>query len=444
VRILGCALGPGTVRGVVVGREGRTAAVHGFFERPIPDGDVAGALRELIAVAQTSDVAMALSPPDVSITRLPGQEHVFGREREKTARFRAEALGFEPSDSVRVVDGRSKVSYIAAARRTAVASVAATCREAGARLRLLDHEAYAWSAVIPPDAQALVLVDDEKVRLVVLGREQVQLGVFAWMNDGVAQSAESIAASIADAFIEASKVGFADVNVVAVDDAGDRIASLLASKLPVGRVVPFVLAIDPSKTAWALACGIASRAVRGGGRRLLVNFGERHSELAALLSLTRSRLDFSDVAVVATGVMMSLGLVAWRAESLHELSSRAVMLEKKMTEARAHATEIDRMTQNVAVARSIVTTVDATRRSGPLTAREVAAISGRLRAGTSATSLVADPNGWSLAGHAGGYGDVAGLIGSLAEDGFAPSVNGASVSNGRLGYTVVLQRAVRQ
>jgi hypothetical protein len=102
------------------------------------------------------------------------------------------------------------------------------------------------------------------------------------------------------------------------------------------------------------------------------------------------------------------------------------------------------VTSDVAVARSIVITVDATRRSGPLAAREVAAISSRLRPGTSASSLTADQNGWSLAGHAGGYSDVAALVGSLARAGFAPSVNGTAESNGRLGYTVVLQRSLGQ
>jgi Tfp pilus assembly protein PilN len=432
------------LRGVVISRAGKAATIHGFFERPVRDGDLASALRELVAVSETSDVGMALSPPDVALARLPGQEHVFGRERDKTARFRSEALGFEPNDPIRVVDGRSKVSYIAAVRRNAVADVTSVCREAGARLAFLDHEAFAWAAVIPSDAQALVLVDEEKVRLVVDGGEQVQLGVFPWSSVGSPQSADSIVSSIADAFIESSKVGFADVNIVAIDDPNDRISSRLAAKLSVGRVVPFELAVDPSRSAWALPCGIASRALRGGGKSLCVNFAEKRSEFASLLATTRSRLDFSDVGVVAAGVLLALGLVAWRYESLHELTTRAVGLEQRITLAQAKAAELDRMTSDVAIARSIVITVDATRRSGPLAAREVAAISSRLRPGTSAASLTADQNGWSLAGHAGGYSDVAALVGSLAQAGFAPSVNGTSESNGRLGYTVVLQRSLGQ
>jgi len=444
VKVLGCAVDGSVLRGVAISRTGKAATIHGFFERPVREGDLASALRELVAISETSDVAMTLSPPDVALARLPGQEHVFGREREKTARFRAEALGFEPNDPIRVVEGRSKVSYIAAVRRTAVAEVTSVCREAGARLTFLDHEAFAWAAVIPAEAQALVLVDEEKVRLVVDGGEQVQLGVFPWPSAASGQSDDAIVANIADAFIESSKVGFADVNVVAVDDPHDRIASRLAAKLAVGRVVAFELAVDPARSAWALPCGIASRAVRGGGRRLCVNFAEKHSEFAALLATTRSRLDLSDVGVVAAGVLIALGLVAWRYESLHELTARAVGLEKQIAFAQAKAAELDRMTSDVAIARSIVITVDATRRSGPLAAREVAAISSRLRPGTSATSLTADQNGWSLAGHAGGYPDVAALVGSLAQAGFAPSVNGTSESNGRLGYTVVLQRSVGQ
>jgi len=436
VKVLGCSVEGSVLRGVVISRAGKAATIHGFFERPVRDGDLASALRELVAVSETSDVGMALSPPDVALARLPGQEHVFGRERDKTARFRSEALGFEPNDPIRVVDGRSKVSYIAAVRRNAVADVTSVCREAGARLAFLDHEAFAWAAVIPSDAQALVLVDEEKVRLVVDGGEQVQLGVFPWSSVGSPQSADSIVSSIADAFIESSKVGFADVNIVAIDDPNDRISSRLAAKLSVGRVVPFELAVDPSRSAWALPCGIALRALRGGGKRLCVNFAEKRSEFASLLATTRSRLDFSDVGVVAAGVLLALGLVAWRYESLHELTTRAVGLEQRITLAQAKAAELDRMTSDVAIARSIVITVDATRRSGPLAAREVA--------GTSAASLTADQNGWSLAGHAGGYSDVAALVGSLAQAGFAPSVNGTSESNGRLGYTVVLQRSLGQ
>jgi hypothetical protein len=441
VKVLGCSVDGAVLRGVVVGRAGKGAAIHGFFERPVREGDLAAALRELIAVAETSDVAMALSPPDIALARLPGQEHVFGREREKTARFRAEALGFEPNDPIRVVDGRSKVSYIAAIRRDALALATSVCRDAGARLTFLDHEAYSWAAVMPAGAQALVLVDDEKVRLVVDGGEQVQLGLFPWVNDGGVQSGESIAIAIADAFIEASKVGFADVNLVAIDDPGDRIASRLAAKLSVGRVIPFALAVDPARSAWSLPCGLASRAVRGGGRRLAVNFAERRSHVGTMLASTTAGLDLSDVAVVAFGAMVALGLVAWRAESIHELTTRALVLEQRMSSVRANATQIDKVTADMAIARSIVSTVDATRRSGPLVAREVAEISSRLRPGTSATSLAADTNGWSLGGHAAGYGDVAGLVGALAEAGFAPSVNGTSESNGRLGYTVVLQRS---
>jgi hypothetical protein len=444
VKVLGCSVEGAVLRGVVVSRAGKGATIHGFFERPVHNDDLAAALRELIAIADTSDVAMALSPPDVALARLPGQEHVFGREREKTARFRAEALGFEANDPIRVVDGRSKVSYIAAVRRSALAEITSVCREAGARLTFVDHQAFAWAAVIPSEAQALVLVDDEKVRLVVVGGEQVQLGVFPWSSGGAPQSGEAIAGGIADAFIEASKVGFADVNVVAIDDPNDRIGSRIAAKLKVGRVVPFVLAVDPARTAWALPCGIASRAVRGGGKRLTVNFAERRSELATMLTTTTARLDFSDVGVVAVGVMVAFGLVAWRVESLHELTTRAVKLEQTIGAAQAKAAEMDRMTGDVAVARSIVITVDATRRSGPLAAREVSAISSRLRSGSSATSLTADPNGWSLAGHAGGYNDVAALVGSLAQAGFSPTVNGTADSNGRLGYTVVLQRSGAQ
>ena len=444
MKVLGCSVDDGVLRGVVVSCAAKSATIHGFFERPIRENDVAAALRELIAVAETSDVAMALSPPDVALARLPGQEHVFGREREKTARFRAEALGFEPNDPIRVVDGRSKVSYIAAVRRSALADLTSVCREAGARLMFVDHEAFAWAAVSPAEAQALVLVDAQKVRLVVDGGEQVQLGVFPWTSAGVATSGDAIASSIADAFVEASKAGFVDVNVVAIDDPHDRIASRLAAKLAVGRVVPFHLSIDPARSAWALPCGIASRAVRGGGKRLTVNFADRRSEFATMLATTKARLDASDVGVVVVGLLVALGLVAWRYESIRELTTRAVLHEQTISNAQSKAAEIDRMTGDVAIARSIVVTVDATRRSGPLAAREVAAISSRLRPGTSATSLAADPNGWSLAGHARGYSDVAALVGSLAEAGFAPSVNGTADANGRLGYTVVLQRSATQ
>jgi hypothetical protein len=441
MRVLGCALEAGTLRGVVAERAGNRTSIHAFLEHDVHEGDVSGALRALIARAGTSEVAWALSPPDVAITRLAAPEHVPGRERTKMARLRAEALGFAPGDAVRVVESRARVAYLAAARRGALAALATICRDAGARLAFVDHEAYAWSAVMPARAQALVLVDAHAVRLVVLGAEQVQLGIFAWEQDGAPIDAAAIAASIADAFIEASKVGFADVDVVAAQDPQDRIASLLRVKLAVGTVVPFALAVDPARTAWALACGVASRAVRGGGRRLAINLAERRSELAALVSTT-ARVDVGDLGVVALGVIVALGLVGWRAESLRELRGRALAAENRLSSVRVAAAEFDRLTRQVALARSIVITVDATRRSGPLAARELAAISSRIRPGVSATSLTADPSGWNLAGHARAYGEIAQLVGSLAAGGYAPSVSATSPSSGRLGYALVLRRGM--
>lgn len=441
MKILGCALEAGVLRGVVAERVANRTTIHAFLEHEVREGDVSGALHELIATAGTSEVAWALSPPDVAITRLVGQEHGLGREREKMARLRAEGLGFAPGDPVRVVESRSRVGYIAAARRSALWALATVCRDAGARLAFVDHEAYAWSAVMPARAQALVLVDADKVRLVVTGSEQVQLGVFAWKQDGAPVAAAAIAASIADAFIEASKVGFADVDVIAADDPHDRIAGLLRAKLAVGTVVPFALEVDPTRTAWALACGIASRAVRGGGRRLEIDFCQRQPNLLALARGTAARLDLSNLGVVAIGVMTALGLVGWRAESLRELHDRAHALEDRIGSVRLQAAELDRITRQMALARNILITVDATRRSGPLAAREVAAISARMRPGVTATSLGADQNGWNLSGHATAYGDVAGLLGSLAAGGFGPSLSGTSQGNGRLGYAVVLQRA---
>ncbi len=439
--VLGCSVRGDVLRAAVVEADASGAAVHAFLERQVVAGDVAGALRELVPHAGTKDVAFALAPPDVAIVRLGAATDLRPGELGRAARLRVEAAGFERGEPVHLLEGRSGLRYVGAARRAAVTELANVCRTAGARLAFVDHEGYAWGAVMGSRAQALVLVQDDGVRLVVAGGEQVQLGLFSWQGDGYAAGSDAIAAAIADAFVEAAKTGFADVDLVLADDPQERIVAPLRARLTAATIVPFALDVDPARTPWSLACGIGLRAVGRGGRRVKCNFARGGSRLATVGEGLRSSVSPTDIATIGLGVVTALALVAWRAESLRELTGRSTTLARQLAGVQSQNAGLDRTLRTLSVARGIVTAVDAARESGPLAARDVAAIVARLRADLSLTSLTGDANGWSLVGHARSYAGVAELVEVMASSGYRPSVGSLSDTDGRISYTITLRRA---
>jgi hypothetical protein len=439
VRVLGCAVRAGTLRCALVERGPAGAAVHAFVQRELEGDDgLAAALREVSAQTGTQDVAFALSPPDVLIVRFPAGDGMPPRDVRRAARLRAEALGFGARDRVELVEGRSGQRYVAVAHRSAVAAVAGACRAAGVRLVFLDHEAYAWGAVIGRGAQALVVVRDDAVRLVVAGSEQVQMGTFAWTTGTGPVDRRAIAAAVADAVVDAAKAGFVDVDHVAVDDPAGRVLDDLVVRLAPATVTPFALEVDPSRTDWALACGIALRAIAGPGRRLRVDFAAGGGRARRAVGLPGA-LPTGDLVTLGLGVIAAVGLVGWRAETLRELQVRSAVLERQLAGARSASAGLDRATHRLSVARGVVTLVDGARLSAPEAARAVAAVAERMRPGVSISSLAADEAGWHVAGHAASYPAVAALVQTLASRGYRPSVSGLSNAEGRIGYSVTLR-----
>jgi hypothetical protein len=439
--VLGCAISGGILRCALVGRGAAGPEVHAFVQRDIAGDDgLMTALREVSAQTGAKDVAFALSPPDVAIARFAAGDDMPPRDVRRATRLRAEALGYSGRDRIELVEGRSGQRYVAAAQRAAIVDVAAACRAAGVRLAFLDHEAYAWGAVIGPGAQALVVVRDDAVRLIVAGVEQVQMGVFAWTSEAGGVDEGAIAAAIADAVVDASKAGFVDVDHVVVDDPSGRIFGELIARLAPATVTRFALEVDAHRTDWALACGIGSRAVAAPARRLRVDFASGGGRVRRPGTLWGS-LPTADLVTVGLGVIAAVGLVGWRAETLRELEVRSAGLERQLASVRTASAVVDRATHRLSVARGMVTLVDGARLSAPEAARAVAGVADRVRPGVSVSSLAPDEAGWHMAGHAASYRAVAALVQTLAARGYRPSIGALSSAEGRIGYSVTLRES---
>lgn len=429
--------------GAVVERKRTNVVVERYVEASLIGTSFEDALKALIdAAGGVSDVAFIAAPPDVLIAPIAGQEHLGNRERAKSGHLRAEASGFVSPDRIRTIAGPSGTAYVAAIKHGSIKQFAAAAKSVGARIGFIDHEAYAWSAIMPAGVQALVIVDEAEVRLIVTGAEQVELGVYPW-NQREASSSRVIAESIAGALVAASKGRFADVTRLALWDPAGALGAL-ADAIPSVNVVPFSLAIDSDRTPWALAVGVAYRAVRGSSRRrLFVNFADRVGVAEEFLTRISSSVTLGDVALVGVGCALVVAMCVWRAETITDLDRRAMQTELLLVQAKTKAADVERLARSVALSRGIIAIADETRRSGPISAREVAAIAARVQPGASASALNAEGAGWSLKGHAQTDERLANLLGNLTGAGFAPAISATDEQNGRIAYSLNLSRKMR-
>lgn len=441
MKVLGVAArGRHLLYGAVVERTRTRVVVEQYVEASLIGTSFEDALKALVDTTGVNDIAFVAAPPDVLIAPIQGQEHLGARERAKSGHLRAEAAGFVSPDRIRTIVAPSGTAYVCAIKHGLIKQYAAAAKSVGARAAFIDHEAYSWSAIMPRGAQALVVVEDTEVRLVVTGAEQVELGVYPW-NQREGSSARIIVESIAGALVAASKGRFADVTRLAVWDPSGSLAGLV-NAIPSVDVVPFSLTIDADHTAWSLAVGTAYRAVKGSSRRrLLVNFTDRVGLVEEFLNRVSNGVSFGDVALVSVGCALLVGLCVWRAETIGDLDRRAMQTEQILAQAKTKAASVGRLADGVALSRGIVMIVEEARRTGPISAREIAAIAARVEPGTSVTSLTAEGLGWSLKGHAHSDDHLAKLLGNLTGAGFAPAISATDEQSGRITYSLSLERA---
>lgn len=447
--ILGITVDGDRVRGVVAERTRQAIEVVSYYERPLPSlnpgvEEFQAIIHDLIDEARVSDVAMVLNVPDVLITRLPSQERLHHRERTRAARLLVESQGFGGSAHLKMPMTSDDTVYVAVARQDRVDALDRIVRGAGGRLRWLDHEAYAWASILPETVQAIVVGNEHGAKLIIGGAETVEIGTYSPVEFAPTSIAdESTEARISRAILEeaiaAAKANFADVDTIALDDSTRQYRSALASVLPnTIALVSYSLDIAPERTRWALACGVALRALQPEDRRLHVNFAEVRSALGEVTKRISRYVTGTDLGTLAAGAIVALTLVAWRSETTHELGRKAVAFEAQVLSSKQQATLIDEDLAKVATARAVLEHVEATQRSGPVLARQIAAIVERMDPRTSATSLGAEGAGWTLSGHAEDATEVAKLMTAVQSTGFESSLTSTEQQGNRLAYSLSL------
>jgi hypothetical protein len=447
--ILGVSFQGMVMRAVVAERTRHAIEILEYFEQPlasaVPSNDeLQAALQNIVDETHVADVAMVLNVPDVLITRLPGQERLHHRERVRSGRLLVENQGFGTGARPKMPTTSDGSVYVAVARRERIDVLDRIVRGAGGRLRWLDHEAYAWAAILPESVQAIVVADAYGAKLIIGGTETVEIGTYTPVEFAatamVEESTESrISRAVLEEVIAAAKANFADVETIALDDVTDQYRQALTRVLPnTIALVPFTLEIAPERTPWALACGVALRALQLEERRLHINFAESRS-LAGEVGMRLSRhLSTVDIGTLAAGAVIAAGLIAWRSETTHDLLHKALALETRVLTAKQRASAIDEDLAKVARARAVLERVETTQRSGPVVARQIAAIVDRMDPRTSATSLGAQSTGWTLTGHAEDADQVARLMLAVQSSGFDSSLTSTEQQGARLAYSLAL------
>jgi Tfp pilus assembly protein PilN len=447
--VLGVTLAGDGLRAVVAERMRHAIEIVSYHEREIASAspsaeEVRVALHDLIDETRVRDVAMILNVPDVLITRIPNQERLHGRERHQAARLLVESYGFGPAAPFKMPQTRDSSTYIAVARQDRVDTLDRIVREAGGRLAWLDHEAYAWASILPENAQALLVANNAGARLIIAGAETVEIGTYlpADFASGIAlgESTEAkISGAILEEIVSAAKANFADVDMIAIDDPAGHYKSALAAILPSSiGIEPFSFDLSPEHTEWALACGVALRALQPGHDRLHVNFTEPHTPLTAATNRLARFVGSGDFVALAAGVALAIGLISWRSETVHELQRKAVLLEQQVIQARQEAAFIDQKLATVATARAVLDRVESAQRSGPLTARQIAVIVDRINLQLTASTLGSTGGSWALSGHALDASDVAGLMTQMQSTGYDSSLTSTEQEGPRLAYAIEL------
>lgn len=454
MKILGVTVAFGGIYAVLAERTAHAIEVVSYHERrgadaTIPDAEFVTLLQDLIDETQARDVAMAVGAADAVVRGLPKQEHLSGRERTSAGKLLVENLGFGPQTKVRLVAHGDDGWFVAAARHDHVSSLVALVDRAGGRLSWLDQEGYAWADAMPPDAQALVVVDRGNTKLVVPGRATVESGVYPALEypaQGFDMPTERrIADAIVKAIIDAATARYADVDRVAVfDEDGAYLEALRAAAPRVMDVEPFVAEGEGEagevvdRRPWALARALAIRALQPRHARIAVNFTERPSASHDLLTRFGALARTADAAAIAAGLLVALGISGWHVATVQQLTTRAVAYEQELKGKQQEAAVIQDELGRIATARSVLERVETAQRSGPLAARNVAAIVERIGAPLSASGLVATNGVWTLTGHAPDDTRVAQLLDALRATGYDSSLNSASAQGSRLAYAIEL------
>jgi Tfp pilus assembly protein PilN len=447
--VLGVTLDAGALRAVLAERTRYAIEIVSYHERPLasvmpaPD-EVRVALHGLIDETRVRDVAMILNVPDVLITRLPNQERLHGRERQQAARLLVESYGFGSTVKFKMPTTRDGTVFVAVAREERVETLERTVREAGGRLVWLDHEAYAWGSILPAHVQALLVAGQFGAKLIIAGAETVEIGAYLPADfaagAAIGESIEGkIAAAVQAEVIAAAKANFADVDTIAVDDVGSHYQSALADVMPASITIePYAFDLSPEHTDWALACGVALRALQPGHERLHVNFSDARTPLGEVVNRSRLFVGSGDFAALSAGAMLALGLIFWRSETISGLTQKAALLEAQVMQARQQAALIDHELARVATARAVLERVVTAQRSGPLMARQVAAIVDRIGPGLTATALGSASGTWTLSGHATDTAQVAGLMTDLQTTGLDTTLTSTGEEGTRFSYAIEL------
>lgn len=447
--ILGVTLDAGALRAVVAERTRHAIEIVSYHERPLasvtptPD-EVRVALHDLIDETRVRDVAMILNVPDVLITRLPNQERLHSRERQQAARLLVESYGFGSTVKFKMPATHDGTVFVAVAREERVETLERTVREAGGRLVWLDHEAYAWGSILPENVQALLIAGHFGAKLIIAGSETVEIGTYlpadfaagAALGDSIEGK---IAAAVQAEVIAAAKANFADVDSIAVDDAGGHYKAALAAALPGSITIePFAFELSPEHTDWALACGVALRALQPGHDRLHANFSDARTPLGEVVNRSRLFVGSGDFVALSAGVLLAFGLIFWRSETINGLQQKATLLEQQVIQARQEASLIDQDLAKVATARAVLERVETAQLSGPLMARQVAAIVDRIGPKMTATTLGSTSGTWTLSGHATDTTQVAGLMTDLQTTGLDTTLTSTGEEGTRFAYAIEL------
>jgi hypothetical protein len=453
--VLGVHIGIDSLYAVVVERVAHGLEVVSYFERKRRDAtdgtaDIVAQLQDVIDEAGVKDVALTIESTDAIVRHLPNQERLTGRERNAAAKLLVETNHFDQQTKVRLFSHGDEGWYVAAARHDRVGYLIDIVTRAGGRLTWLDHEAYAWADVVPPEAQALVVVDAGAVKLVIPGRSTVEIGTYLTREfppQGIDRSTERrIAEDILGKIIEAAQAQYADVDRVAVLDGRDEYMRQLRLLAPENTldVVPFQFAGDDEdgnpvdRRHWALARSLAIRALQPRHARIAVNFTEQKSQSSELLARVSSMVRTYDAGVVAAGLAVAVALCGWQYTMTNQLTARVTAYQVALKSKQQEASLIQGELGRIATARSVLERVEKAQRSGPLEARQVASIVERINERTSASGLIASNGTWTLTGHAPDDSVVAQLLDGLRSTGYDSTLNSASQQGPRLTYAIEL------
>jgi hypothetical protein len=407
--------------------------------------DLEDGLRELMSEAETTRVALALDVPDAMIRRLSNQEQLHARERSRAAKTLAEGAGFGKNSGS--ITGRDGTVYVTGAKPEVVAAMGNLVDRAGGSLVWLDYLPYAWAAVLPDGVQSLVLAGQDS-QLIIVGAQTIEIGVYPAHDFGPGAStdttyAKNLAQEVLEETVRAAQANFADVDVIAVLDTEHRLGREFADSFPSTiQVRPFELELEPDKIAWAVACGLALRALHADSKyRIHHNFALRRAPYARTLERIGKWVSVSDVTTVLAGVAAAVMLFGWRYETLEQLNRQVSDLSLRVANQRHIAQQVDRDLAHVTTARSVMMQIDGAQRTGPLAARDVARVARRLAGATSATSLVkgtGTDGSLTLTGHAQSMADVASLMSTVNQAGYYATLSSTQREGSRLNYNITL------